>query len=73
VAAAQLDDAAREAVADYVVRNDDGIGALERAAGKLWAMLQEDARLLTAGEPLPARRGREKKAERKGKPARLRS
>lgn len=55
VADAQLDDPAREAVADYVVRNDDGVDALERAAGGLWTMLQEDARLLAAGKALPPR------------------
>jgi dephospho-CoA kinase len=66
VAAAQLDDAAREAVADYVIRNDHGIGALERAAGKLWTMLQEDALLLSAGKPLPARHKKGNKGKGKG-------
>ncbi len=51
VVAAQLDDAAREAVADYVVRNEGGLDALGRAARELWPMLQEDARLLAAGKP----------------------
>jgi len=54
--AAQLDDAAREAAADYVIRNDGGLDALERAARELWSMLQEDARLLATGRPLPPRR-----------------
>ncbi len=56
VVAAQLDDAAREAVADYVVRNDHGLDALARAARKLWTMLQEDALLLATGKSLPPRR-----------------
>jgi dephospho-CoA kinase len=55
VADAQLDDPAREAVADYVVRNEDGVDALEREAEALWTMLQEDARLLAAGKALPPR------------------
>jgi dephospho-CoA kinase len=73
VVAAQLDDSAREAVADYVVRNDDGVDALERAAGGLWTMLQEDALLLAAGRPLPARRRKGNRAKGKGKAVRLRS
>jgi dephospho-CoA kinase len=56
VVAAQLDDPAREAVAAYVVRNEGQLDALERAARELWSMLQEDARLLAAGKPLPPRR-----------------
>jgi len=56
VVAAQRDDAAREAAADYVIRNDGALDALERAARELWSMLQEDARLLATGEPLPPRR-----------------
>lgn len=56
VVAAQLDDLAREAVADYVVRNEGGLDALERAARELWLMLQEDACLLATGKPLPPRR-----------------
>ena len=56
VVAAQLDDPAREAVADYVIRNDGTLDALERAARELWLMLQEDACLLATGKPLPPRR-----------------
>lgn len=56
VVAAQLDDAAREAVADYVIRNDGALEALERAARDLWSLLQEDAHLLAAGKPLPTRK-----------------
>jgi dephospho-CoA kinase len=56
VVAAQLDDPAREAVADYVVRNEGGLDALEHAARELWPLLQEDARLLATGKPLPPRR-----------------
>lgn len=56
VVAAQLDDPAREAVADYVVRNEGGLDALERAAREFWSMLQEDACLLATGKPLPPRR-----------------
>ena len=66
VAAAQLDDSAREAVADYVVRNDGGVNALERAAEELWTMLQEDALLLGAGKPLPARQKKGKREKAKG-------
>jgi dephospho-CoA kinase len=57
VVAAQLDDPAREAVADYVVRNDGGLDALGRAARELWPMLQEDARVFAAGGALTPRRG----------------
>jgi dephospho-CoA kinase len=56
VVAAQLDDAAREAVADYVIRNDGALEVLERAARDLWSLLQEDAHLVAAGKPLPARK-----------------
>jgi dephospho-CoA kinase len=56
VAAAQAADEAREAVADYVVRNDGGLPALAVAAGLLWALLVEDARRLEEGAPLPPRR-----------------
>jgi len=51
--AAQLDDAAREAVADYVVCNAGERGALATAAGSLWAHLQDDA---AAPRPLQRRR-----------------
>jgi dephospho-CoA kinase len=56
VVAAQLDDAAREAVADYVVRNDGALEALAQAARELWGMLEDDARVLAAGMPLVKRR-----------------
>jgi dephospho-CoA kinase len=56
IVAAQLDDAAREAVADYVVHNDGDLDALGRAARELWSMLTEDAQLLNAGGPLPDRK-----------------
>jgi dephospho-CoA kinase len=52
VVAAQVDDAAREAVADYVVRNDEGASALRAAVGELWFALRADAALLAAGRPL---------------------
>jgi dephospho-CoA kinase len=55
IVAAQLDDAARETVADYVIRNGGDRDALTRAARELWSMLQEDARLLAAGSALPPR------------------
>ncbi len=55
ILAAQLDDAAREAVADYVVRNEDGLEALSRKAGELWAWLVEDAQALDAGRALAKR------------------
>jgi dephospho-CoA kinase len=58
VIAAQLDDPTREAVADYVVRNDGDLEALARAARELWSRLQEDAQLQAAGRALPARRGK---------------
>jgi dephospho-CoA kinase len=56
VVAAQLDDDAREAVADYVVRNDGDLVVLGNRARGLWALLEEDARLRAAGKPLRARR-----------------
>jgi dephospho-CoA kinase len=56
VVAAQLDDAAREAVADYVIVNGGDLNALEGAARELWSRLEEDARLLGAGKGLPVRR-----------------
>jgi dephospho-CoA kinase len=56
IAAAQLDDGAREEVSDYVIHNDGDLDALARAARELWSMLQEDARLLASGSALPARR-----------------
>ena len=56
VAAAQAADEAREAVADYVVRNEAGLPALAAAAERLWALLVEDACRLEEGAPLPPRR-----------------
>ncbi len=56
VAAAQAADEAREAVADYLVRNDGGLPAPAAAAARLWALLVEDARRLEEGAPLPPRR-----------------
>lgn len=55
VAAAQTSDAAREAAADYVLRNEGDLAALERSASRLWPLLLEDARLITTG-PLPPRK-----------------
>ncbi|MFH1176776.1 MAG: dephospho-CoA kinase [Acidobacteriota bacterium] len=54
--AAQLSDPEREAVADYVIRNDGDLLTLAAAVNELWRPLQEDAALLAAGLPLPARR-----------------
>ncbi len=56
VVAAQLSDADREAVADYVVRNDGDPDALRDAARRLWAHLGEDARRLAAGGALARRK-----------------
>jgi dephospho-CoA kinase len=56
VAAAQAADEAREAVADYLVRNGGDLAALAAAAGRLWRLLVEDACLLDEGAPLPPRR-----------------
>jgi dephospho-CoA kinase len=56
VVAAQLADEAREAVADYVVRNDGSLAALGAAVDDLWALLLEDAAALAAGRPLALRR-----------------
>lgn len=53
--AAQADDAARVAVADYVVVNDLDEDALEGKAGRLWTWLVGDARALGDGRPLPPR------------------
>jgi dephospho-CoA kinase len=55
VVAAQVDDAAREAVADYVVRNEAGVVELRAAVGELWIALRADAFLSAAGETLPQR------------------
>jgi dephospho-CoA kinase len=56
VLAAQLDDAAREEAADYIVPNAGDEPALKAAAARLWNVLLEDARLLAAGNTLPPRR-----------------
>jgi len=56
VVAAQLGDPAREAVADYVVRNDGTLAELRVAVDELWRLLRADAALLAAGSPLPDRR-----------------
>jgi len=56
VLAAQADDAAREKVADYLVANNGDEAALKTAAERLWQALLGDARLLSAGKPLPPRR-----------------
>jgi dephospho-CoA kinase len=45
VAAAQVDDAAREAVADYVIRNDGDFAALAAAVDDLWPRLLAAATL----------------------------
>ena len=55
VLAAQLDDARREAVADYVIRNGAGVVALRAAVDALWPMLLDNAVLLAAGKALPPR------------------
>ena len=56
VLAAQLDDAAREAAADYVVRNDAGVPELRAAVDELWHSLRTDADLIAAGKSLAPRR-----------------
>ncbi|HVN30721.1 MAG TPA: dephospho-CoA kinase [Thermoanaerobaculaceae bacterium] len=66
VVAAQLDDTARKAVADYVIRNAGALEVLEQAARDLWSLLQEDAHLLAAGKPLPARKRKGKRVEGRG-------
>ena len=53
VLAAQLDDAGREAVADYVIRNDAGVPELRAAVDALWHSLRDDASFLAAGHALP--------------------
>ena len=58
VVAAQLDDAGREAVADYVICNDATAEALARRAADLWRLLCEDATSLASGRPLLPRRPR---------------
>jgi dephospho-CoA kinase len=55
LAAAQLDDAARAAVADYVVDNSSDLPALEARACELWSRLLEDAAARQAGKPLERR------------------
>jgi dephospho-CoA kinase len=53
ILAAQLDDAARERAADYVIRNEAGIPELRAAVDELWPALRADAALLAAGRALP--------------------
>jgi dephospho-CoA kinase len=53
--AAQSSDADRERVADYVIRNDADLVALEAAVDGLWRGLREDAEALGGGRPLPGR------------------
>jgi dephospho-CoA kinase len=52
---AQASDVDRERVADYVVRNDATVAALETAVDRLWRHLREDAAALAGGRPLPER------------------
>lgn len=54
--AVQADDTRREAVADYVLRNDGDVGALAAAVAGLWEALLEDAGTRAAGRPLRPRR-----------------
>ena len=56
VMAAQLSDAERAAVADYVVCNDRSLEELEGAAHALWLLLSEDAARVSEGLPLLGRR-----------------
>lgn len=56
VLAAQLDDSAREAVADYVVVNHGGRDDLAVAVGRLWSWLEEDAIASGSGQRLQSRR-----------------
>jgi dephospho-CoA kinase len=46
---AQVSDAEREAVADYLVRNEGDAEELVAAAARLWAALREDVARLAAG------------------------
>jgi dephospho-CoA kinase len=58
VLTAQLDDGAREAVADYVIRNDGDVAELHSAVDELWHALCADASLCAAGRTLPRRNRR---------------
>lgn len=55
-AAAQASETEREAVADYVVRNQGSRAALAGEVDTLWSLLLADEAALRRGEPLPARR-----------------
>jgi dephospho-CoA kinase len=55
VVAAQTDDAAREAAADHVIRNQGGVVELRVAVGALWPLLLDRAVLRAAGKALPPR------------------
>ncbi len=44
------------ALADYVIDNSSHWGDTRRQVADVWRLLQEDARLLRAGRPLPSRR-----------------
>jgi dephospho-CoA kinase len=52
VIAAQLAEAERAAVADYLIRNDGDPAALARRVGELWPRLLDDAAALRRGETL---------------------
>lgn len=54
VVAAQATDAARRAVASYVLVNDGGGAELEERASRLWQALLQDAERRLAGLPLAA-------------------
>lgn len=53
VVAAQLDDAARRAVASYVLRNDGDEAVLGVRVARLWQLLLADRQRCAAGLPLP--------------------
>jgi dephospho-CoA kinase len=53
VLAAQLDDSGREALADYVIRNDEGAMELCTGVDRVWRELRRDWELLQAGKALP--------------------
>lgn len=52
VVAAQLDDAARRAVASYVLRNDGDGTVLRARVARLWQLLLADRQRWAAGQPL---------------------
>ena len=56
VMAAQTADAVREAIADYVLRNEAGLAHLALGVDRLWALLLGDASALDAGAALVPRR-----------------